>query len=553
MQEKEEKIRPSTERFVFTAHNGQKVELNEADMHRVYQHYIEQMTANYLRENNSTWTEEKIQAIAVETRRQMLKNNFTEKEAIEEVLTEYENVHYVELTSKQVPDSDGCMTDYTMYRDTFTGEYVFVFGDKEAYTPENSEADWNCDTEAEAWNWYNDYKGFEESIDENIELKVDEILEREQTREFLHQFPFPKELRDRVTQAATLLVELIKDIDWYHYADVTDDEELDIAEAERMIASCNTDEIINSLWQFNDDNHEVFLHDSKKVMELEDAALITAGQLNAELVKEYAQGNISQEVAQESLSPAGFQLAFLYKQAKDYLEDSEPYRAKQLFKELVDLKRDILIEHYMTMEPDIFFSNDNYVAVYQLKKAEDIKGYLFENYEYFTAHGKEIDLADYEPVYVEKVESQQGNEDLFQRFNLSRPKNYVGHSLSVSDVIVKHSFGITDASFVDSFGFKPVDSFLKEYALETNYLMHLIRQEGASYVCQSFNKETFSLHHTENVKLHQLGAHIRALDSLDDTYMKRFDVAELKRNIQQAQQVKQQEQTQTQQIRKPRF
>jgi len=117
----------------------------------------------------------------------------------------------------------------------------------------------------------------------------------------------------------------------------------------------------------------------------------------------------------------------------------------------------------------------------------------------------------------------------------------------------KHSFGITDASFVDSFGFKPVDSFLKEYALETNYLMHLIRQEGASYVCQSFNKETFSLQHTENVKLHQLGAHIRALDSLDDTYMKRFDVAELKRNIQQAQQIKQQEQTQTQQIRKPRF
>ena len=120
---KEDNNAPSSERYVFTTHKGQKVELDEADMYRVHQHYIEQMTANYLRENHPAWTEEKVQTIAVEVRRQMLKNDFSEEEAIEEVLSEFESMQYVELASKQVPDTDGFMTDYTMYRDSFTGEY----------------------------------------------------------------------------------------------------------------------------------------------------------------------------------------------------------------------------------------------------------------------------------------------------------------------------------------------------------------------------------------------------------------------------------------------
>lgn len=81
---------------------------------------------------------------------------------------------FVEIASKQVEDSDGFMTDYTMYRDTETGEYVFVFGDKDIYTPEQGDFDWSCDSEQEAWDWFNDYQGFGESDDEYYDDEYDD-------------------------------------------------------------------------------------------------------------------------------------------------------------------------------------------------------------------------------------------------------------------------------------------------------------------------------------------------------------------------------------------
>lgn len=69
-------------------------------------------------------------------------------------------VGFSEIATKSVPDSDGFSTDYTMYRDTNTGEYVFVFGDKDVYSPADSNFDWQCETEEEAWEWFNSYNGF---------------------------------------------------------------------------------------------------------------------------------------------------------------------------------------------------------------------------------------------------------------------------------------------------------------------------------------------------------------------------------------------------------
>ena len=92
----------------------------------------------------------------------------------DEDLEDYENSgdRYVELDSKQVPDSDGFMTDYTMYRDTVTGEYVFVFGDKDRYRPEDR-TDWECDSEEEAQEWFDSYSGIDDNdrIDASTELE----------------------------------------------------------------------------------------------------------------------------------------------------------------------------------------------------------------------------------------------------------------------------------------------------------------------------------------------------------------------------------------------
>jgi hypothetical protein len=79
-----------------------------------------------------------------------------------------ENSPYTEISSKSVPDFDGFMTDYTMYMNINTGEYVFILGDKDIYTPEDGDFDWECETEEEAREWFDSYNGYDDDIDESI-------------------------------------------------------------------------------------------------------------------------------------------------------------------------------------------------------------------------------------------------------------------------------------------------------------------------------------------------------------------------------------------------
>ena len=65
---------------------NRKICLDEDEMHMVHQYYIVQSTADYIRENNPDWSEEKVQEVAVEARRQMDKYGFEEETAIEEAV-----------------------------------------------------------------------------------------------------------------------------------------------------------------------------------------------------------------------------------------------------------------------------------------------------------------------------------------------------------------------------------------------------------------------------------------------------------------------------------
>lgn len=69
---------------------------------------------------------------------------------------------YKKIISKQVMDSDGFYTDYTMYYNPEEDNYFFIFGDEDVYGPDPDYADWTCDTNEEATEWYNNYNGFED-------------------------------------------------------------------------------------------------------------------------------------------------------------------------------------------------------------------------------------------------------------------------------------------------------------------------------------------------------------------------------------------------------
>ena len=81
-----------------------------------------------------------------------------------------------ELASKSVEDSDGFYTDYTLYTDGQT--YICMFGDKNLYEPDASYADYETESEQDAWDWFNSYTGFADEEDEEYEYY--DILESTQ-------------------------------------------------------------------------------------------------------------------------------------------------------------------------------------------------------------------------------------------------------------------------------------------------------------------------------------------------------------------------------------
>ena len=81
-------------------------------------------------------------------------------ESIEKV-----NSRYKFIKSKTVEDSDGFNTDYTMYYDTEEDRYVFVFGDRDLYSPEDGYFDWETEDKESAEEWFDNYTGFEDEED----------------------------------------------------------------------------------------------------------------------------------------------------------------------------------------------------------------------------------------------------------------------------------------------------------------------------------------------------------------------------------------------------
>lgn len=86
----------------------------------------------------------------------------------EDMFTEHKDWQYV--TSKDVEDSDGFMTDYTWYkRITEDGEeHIFIFGDSDIYGPYDSVPDYETDSEERAREWFDSYNGFADELDEAL-------------------------------------------------------------------------------------------------------------------------------------------------------------------------------------------------------------------------------------------------------------------------------------------------------------------------------------------------------------------------------------------------
>ena len=105
---------------------------------------------------------------------------------------------------------------------------------------------------------------------------------------------------------------------------------------------------------------------------------------------------------------------------------------------------------------------DDTFSIYQLKDGDETRDYRFEPYDRLQAAGLTVDRANYEIVYTAPLVPGTSLDDIFTRFNIDHPKDFKGHSLSVSDVVVLHQDGQDTAHYVDRGDFKQIPEFLQE-------------------------------------------------------------------------------------------
>ena len=105
---------------------------------------------------------------------------------------------------------------------------------------------------------------------------------------------------------------------------------------------------------------------------------------------------------------------------------------------------------------------DDTFSIYQLKDGDETRDYRFEPYDRLQAAGLAVDRANYELVYTAPLAPGTSLDDIFTRFNIDHPKDFKGHSLSVSDVVVLHQGGQDTAHYVDRGDFKQIPEFLQE-------------------------------------------------------------------------------------------
>ena len=122
-------------------------------------------------------------------------------------------------------------------------------------------------------------------------------------------------------------------------------------------------------------------------------------------------------------------------------------------------------------------------AIYQLRDNDDTAQLRFMNAEYLEKKGLSIEKGNYAAVYAGNLDRRGDTQDrldaLYETFNIRRPEDFRGHSLSVSDIVALKQNGVVSCHYVDSRGFKALPDFLKpenylknaEMAMEDDYGM----------------------------------------------------------------------------------
>ena len=115
----------------------------------------------------------------------------------------------------------------------------------------------------------------------------------------------------------------------------------------------------------------------------------------------------------------------------------------------------------------------------------------------------------YDSVYKGTLEPGMTLDSLYTKFNVERPEDFKGHSLSVSDVIVVSDEHGKTAWFVDSFGFNQLPDFFTqqeqqhEVPVEGEKTYPPVYRRTADYAREAGERDEYRASYQENIKCKQ--------------------------------------------------
>lgn len=112
----------------------------------------------------------------------------------------------------------------------------------------------------------------------------------------------------------------------------------------------------------------------------------------------------------------------------------------------------------------LFTRKEDFYAIYQYDHTDGNWGYEFMGLDFAENMGMTIDGKDYRLMYLNTLNKDDTLDQLFMKFNIDRPDDFEGHSLSTSDVIIMKREGELKAYYVDSIGFKKLPNFALQRA-----------------------------------------------------------------------------------------
>ena len=146
----------------------------------------------------------------------------------------------------------------------------------------------------------------------------------------------------------------------------------------------------------------------------------------------------------------------IQKDISDNLLLGKTHKLKQLFGEMNLTESDTPakeLSDYEKKYPKRLF------MIYQLKDGDSTRGLRFESLEQIKKDKQLPVIENYNLVYSAPMKVDTTLESLYTEFNINRPVDFAGHSLSISDIVVLSDKGKNTAYYLDTTGWEKIDKF----------------------------------------------------------------------------------------------